>query len=174
MFRLRACYQNAVTDPDLWDASVARYWEDIQKFDAVAVRRAFASAPDQHQNWMPSLGQLKELINSQGTNFKVNALDAWPDVLKLAARSSDEHSDPIARQALKSMGGGRRLGQMPQADLEVWGKKEFLDAYAELATATPAAQNQQLGQREAKAALKEIDQRLDISLPRMDMNNGDG
>lgn len=131
MTKLRACYQNAIADQDMWTASTVQYWEVMQHSDPDRIRDAFTSAWRKHPDWMPSLGQLMDLVESGGAGAKQRAHDAWPEVMKLAGRSSSEHSDPIARRVLRLMGGGKRLGNMNREELEKWGRKEFVELYEE-------------------------------------------
>lgn len=128
MSKLRARYQNQVVDRDLWEASVAVYLESCEDYDAPHIRAAFDIAWKQYPQWMPSCGQLVEIIEGQG----IKAAQAWPEVMQLASRSSGDHSDPIAKEAIRLMGGGRRLGCMKTSELEVWGRKEFEVIYAEV------------------------------------------
>ena len=131
MAKLRAFYQNAVTDEVMWAASVTAYWSALGGFPADDLRRVFHTAWQRFPDWMPSAGQLLSLV--QGSkDWRVKAAESWPEVLRLAQRSSGDHSDPVAREAIKRMGGGKRLGQMSWDDLNVWGKKEFEQTYAEL------------------------------------------
>lgn len=130
MTRLRACYQNVVQDDSLWLASIATYWELCSRYPPDDIRVAFSLAWRRFPDWMPSCGQLVGLIEGATST---RAVDAWPEVLRLASRSSSAHSDPIAAEAIKMMGGGGRLGGMRSDELLVWGKKEFLECY-ELAT----------------------------------------
>lgn len=64
MAKLRVCYQNPVTDAGLWEASMGAYWEICSPLDAWAIRRTFAVAPKLYQKWMPSAGQLFDLIEA--------------------------------------------------------------------------------------------------------------
>lgn len=137
MSKLRACYQNAVKDPDQWLASISQYWTVVRSYNDEAIRRAFNNAWRQHPDWMPSLGQLVELIENAGGSAKHRAAQAWPEVMRLASQSSGDHSDPVAAEAIRLMGGGKRLGQMPTDDLEVWGRKRFDELYEEIASAPP-------------------------------------
>lgn len=130
MTRLRSCYQNAVADHSLWLASITTYWDLCQEYPADDVRAAFAVAWRRHPDWMPSCGQLIGLIEGAASN---KAADAWPEVLALAKRSSGDHQDPVAREAIKAMGGGARLGAMRADELLVWGRKEFLELYVQIA-----------------------------------------
>lgn len=126
MSRLRARYQNSVTDPEMWLLSITEYWTECRRFDPNAIRRAFAVAHRKHPQWMPSLGQFLELIEGSPED---GAKLAWDEVKRLASRSSSEHSDPIARRAIQLMGGGKRLGQMKTEELDVWGRKQFEEMY---------------------------------------------
>ena len=45
-------------------ASVNRYWEVVKHKDSDAVAKAFESAWREFSDWMPSLGQIVELIES--------------------------------------------------------------------------------------------------------------
>jgi len=129
MAKLRACYQNPVSDKSQWLASLSTYWELLHGYGDTDIRAAFALAWRKHVDWMPSAGQLARLIEDR---CEASADDAWPEVLRLATRSSSDHSDPIAREAIKAMGGGARLGAMRLDELQGWGRKEFREAYARL------------------------------------------
>ena len=128
MSRLRACYQNAVTDESLWLASLATYWELLRSYDPDSLRAAFAVAWRRCPEWFPSAGQLAALVEGEPNE---RAEEAWPEVLRLARRSSGEHSDPVAAEAIRRMGGGLALGRMRSDELAVWGKKEFRSLYLE-------------------------------------------
>lgn len=128
MSKLRAKYQNAVTDEGLWLASIATYWEVCCDYEANHIRTAFATAWRRYPDWMPSCGQLVELIEAGHPT----AAEAWPELLKIAARSSGDHSDPIAREVIRLMGGGKRLGSMAVGELAIWGRKQFEVLYEEV------------------------------------------
>lgn len=130
MSRLRACYQNTVGDQTLWLASITTYWDVLSGYAPEDIRAAFAVAWRRHPEWMPSAGQLAKLMEGGATTTPE---DAWPEVLRLASRSSGEHSDPIAREVIRMMGGGTRLGRMRSDELHVWGKKEFIELYGQVA-----------------------------------------
>lgn len=129
MSKLRAKYQNAVADEEMWLASISTYWEECRGLDADKLRAAFKVAWREHKQWMPSCGQLVELVAGGGQSADDAAKLAWPEVMQLAKRSSGEHSDPIAAEAIRLMGGGRRLGQATEQEMEIWGKKEFIQLY---------------------------------------------
>lgn len=127
MTKLRAHYQNGISDEKLWMASVASYYEALSGEDPERIRRAFREAWRYHPSWMPSCGQMLELIEGHGGAHK-----AWPEVLALASRSSGEHSDPIAAEAIRRMGGVRALGSMDNDRLKVWAKREFIGLYEQV------------------------------------------
>lgn len=135
MSKLRANYQNAIADKSQWLASITVYWENLSSLPAEDLRQAFASAWRRFPDWMPSAGQLMSL--ALGKSPAARAAAAWPEVLELAKHSSPEHSDPVARRAIMLMGGGSVLGEMTQDELRVWGKKEFLQRYAEILKEDP-------------------------------------
>ena len=64
MFKLRAHYQNGVQDEALWLATVATYWEEFKNRQKDALLRAFTMAWKKHKQWMPSAGELLELIDA--------------------------------------------------------------------------------------------------------------
>lgn len=126
MSRLRARYQNPVTDPEMWLLSISEYWKGCRDLDPERVRAAFRTAHENHPDWMPSLGALLELIKGSS---KDRAAAAWGETKRLAACSRGDHTDPVARRAIQLMGGGKRLGQMSSADMDVWGRKQFEEMY---------------------------------------------
>lgn len=130
MTRLRSCYQNAITDQSLWLASVTTYWDLLSGYRPADVRAAFQLAWRRFPDWFPSAGQLASLIEGRNGD---RAEEAWPEVLRLASKSSGDHSDPIAAEAIRRMGGGAALGRMRSDELAVWGKKEFLGLYQDVA-----------------------------------------
>lgn len=130
MTRLRTCYQNHIADESLWLASITTYWDVCRGYPPEDIRAAFSIAWRRYPDWMPSCGQLLGLIERAPST---RAAEAWPEVLRLATRSSSEHSDPIAAEAIQLMGGGGRLGRMRSDELHVWGRKEFMERYADVA-----------------------------------------
>lgn len=133
MTSLRAHYQNPVTDPEMWQASIVTYHAELGNSPPENLRKAFDAAWRKHPDWMPSCGQLAELVVGGGIDAKSRAAEAWPEVIKLATRSSGDHSDPIAAAAIRRMGGGRALGQMKRADLERHGRRDFEAHYVDIA-----------------------------------------
>lgn len=63
MTRLRSCYPNAVADKESWMMTIATYWEHVYVYSAEAIRLGFKHAPLSFPDWMPSLGQLMDIIN---------------------------------------------------------------------------------------------------------------
>lgn len=109
------------------------YWmalEDLSKQDFFEAAKKAAKT----LKWFPKPSELRELVLD--TKPADAAKLAWPEVMQLAKRSSGEHSDPIAAEAIRLMGGGRRLGQATEQDLEIWGKKEFCQLYETVSTKT--------------------------------------
>lgn len=134
MTRLRSCYQNPVADMALWKASIVTYWELIgQHYSADRLRQAFGEAWRRYPAWMPSAGQLVSLLEDPA----LQAAEAWPEVVRLASRSSIEHSDPVAREALIAMGGGSRLGRVTTAELQGPIRREFTERYVTVARTGP-------------------------------------
>ena len=64
MLKLRSHYQNAVGDQALFAASIATYFEAFQHRHPGAVRKAFGLAWKEFPDWMPSAGQLNQLVLS--------------------------------------------------------------------------------------------------------------
>lgn len=130
MTKLRARYQNAVADQAMWEASVLQYWEDMQSSDPDKIRQAFDAVWRKHSQWMPSCGQLMDLIDGGGLDTKQLARDAWPQVYK-AATGARVELDSVASEVLRRMGGAKALGQRSEAELRLWGQKEFVELYVE-------------------------------------------
>lgn len=128
MARLRAHYQHPVTDDSLWLASVTTYWDALRPLDPDEIRTAFAVAWRRWPDWFPSAGQLLAAIDDTDTK----ADEAWPELVRLARRSSGDHSNPVAREAIRRMGGGCALGQMRSDELHVWGRKQFREHYRDV------------------------------------------
>lgn len=128
MSRLRAHYQQPLADESLWLASVATYFDALRGMDPDDIRDAFAVAWRRYPEWFPSAGQLLAAIDD--TDGKADA--AWPEVVRLARRSSGDHADPVARVAIARMGGGQALGQMRSDELHVWGRKQFREFYRDV------------------------------------------
>lgn len=126
MTKLKALYPNGISDESQWLASLASYWSMLKGYDADEIRCAFAVAWRRHPAWFPSCGQLVDIIDGASHS---KAMDVWPDVLRLASRSSSDHADPVVRDAIRLMGGGARLGRMTTADLERYGRTEWQRAY---------------------------------------------
>ena len=142
MAKLRANYQNAIADKKLWLASVDQYWQHLKQYPRSALLSMFARAWKDFPQWMPSAGQMVGLLEQSKTSA---AVAAWPEVMKLARSSSESHSDPVARETIRLMGGGKRLGQMSEHELAVWGRKEFERIYSEVVEQTAREEHLQLG-----------------------------
>ena len=140
MAKLRAHYQNPVTDEALWLASVSTYWNEIKDFDAEKVRTAFAIAWKKHPDWMPSCGQLVDLIQNDTRDSKLRALQAWAAIFcpdnEDAYRIDDTVSDvdrDIGEHAVLIMGGTRYLERQKTEWLNNWGKREFVEIFCGVA-----------------------------------------
>jgi hypothetical protein len=57
------------------------------------------------------------------------ATSVWREILESHGRTVD----PIGMEALRLMGGWRRIGFMPETQAETWGHREFNELYASLA-----------------------------------------
>ena len=125
MTTLRMAYVNAIAESQ-WQGMVRAYWQLLQGYSAAQLHAAFAGALTRYPDWFPSCGQLLRLLDGDPVR---RAEEAWPEVLRLASRSSGKHSDPIAAEAIRLMGGGVCLGRMQADELQGYGRKRFLDAY---------------------------------------------
>ena len=129
---LRASYSAPVRNADDWTLSVRVYWDACQGYDADAVRMAFVLAPRRHPAWFPSLGQLQALIEHGERPPALRAEEAWLGALRIAQGSRKPHEDPVAREAIRMLGGRRVLGLMTCDEIQ-WIRKRFVTLYADLA-----------------------------------------
>lgn len=115
------------------------YWSAVRDLDLDAFLAACTRAVRECE-FFPTPAKLRSMIAQ--TTPALNASNAWPEVLKLASRSLDTHSDPIAAKVMRTMGGGRYWGGVTAEQLP-WVKKEFDRVYSDLAEseAAHAAQN---------------------------------
>lgn len=76
MSKLRACYPGKVTDPELWAANVARYFDELSDRPPVVLVKAFDRAWRIHPIWFPTLCQMVEecRIVSKETAIRAPAL----------------------------------------------------------------------------------------------------
>ena len=126
--RLFALYPAAT----LSTATMIAWWSVLHSTEPNAVRRGIRRAAARSSCFIPSAMAVLAATSDEG-KAESGAIVAWPELLRLAKRSSGTHSDPIAREAIRLMGGGKRLGQMGESELEVWGKKEFERLYLDVA-----------------------------------------
>lgn len=72
-----------------------------------------------------------ELRELTGGSREAEAQEAWEEVLRLASNSrAAKHSDPVAEECVRQLGGWIALGQRDPEQLRVWTRKEFLALYA--------------------------------------------
>lgn len=83
-----------------------------------------------HCEFMPKPVELRSTCD---VDHKSCAVLAWQETLQLARDSRGDHSDPIAREVIELMGGGRALGAMDEHELTVWGRKQFEQYYLDVA-----------------------------------------
>jgi hypothetical protein len=110
------------------------YWiglEDltIEQLEMVC-RRAIKTC-----RYFPSTMELLELAGVVSPEQR--AFDAWPSVM-FAAAGSRVDLDPVAAEVVRRMGGLKALGQTNEADLRVWGKKEFVRLYIDASRVSEA------------------------------------
>ena len=88
-------------DPEQWVLCLRAYWNHLGQRCPEAMRRAFKRAPDEHRDWMPSAGQLKELIVAEEKSTQRQYNDK-----QIAA--GDDERDPEgarkAREVIESLG----------------------------------------------------------------------
>lgn len=113
MFRLRACYQNAVKDEEQFLASVAVYWEEVMKHDDRAIKMAFRQAWKAHAAFMPSLGQLVELIDAAS---KTNVV---PVERRIEDSSFTNHEESVKhiREIVRNLGRDMDMEDITGSDL---------------------------------------------------------
>lgn len=105
---------------------VQEYWDALNDLEIEAVERASKLAIRQCR-FIPSPSELRELISAPN---KLEADEAWLEVERLARRSSSDHSDKVAAEVMRLMGGGQTFGSKSAKEME-WARKEFLGRYAE-------------------------------------------
>jgi len=116
---------------ELDDAAIMLYWDAVRRMSLEDFRVAVRVAAKVEDHFPPPA----VLLALTSVKASLMAANAWPEVMAKARNSSGNHSDPIAAEAIRLMGGGKRLGQMAEEDLEVWGRKRFEELYQDLVEA---------------------------------------
>ena len=129
MTRLRAKYSQQVHSQDDWTAMLVSYADLTEQFPREQLLPMFRAIHESYPKFFPGCGEMAQFIRMT----RPGPTEAWPEVLQLASRSGGEHSDPLAQETVRLMGGFKRLGQMNAEELAVWGRKRFEQIYAELA-----------------------------------------
>lgn len=124
----------------LTDGAVEGYRLALDDLSDGQMRTAVAGAL-RALRFMPTPAELRDFAGAGG---KADALLAW-DAVRAAIR---KHSytvsldfGPLVNAVVRNMGGIKRLDEMPTAELDVWGKKEFERVYGLLATQVPERLN---------------------------------
>jgi hypothetical protein len=114
---------------ELDEAAIMLYWDAVRHLSMAAFQSAVRHAAATAEHFPPPA-----VLAPVVTDTKHRAALAWDETLRLAARSSSDHSDPTAAEAMRAMGGGKALGQRPADDLARWGRKEFIETYCDIAS----------------------------------------
>lgn len=114
---------------ELTSSLMTMYFEDLMDFSIDAVLEALRG----HRR-DPERGQFfpkpADLIDKLEGSSKEQALEAWPEVLRLASNSRCAvAADPISQQVVLDMGGWRRFGMVDAKELS-WMQREFLERYS--------------------------------------------
>lgn len=63
--KLRACYPGGLSDPDVWKATLARYYEALGKYSPDVLAAAADKAWRESPKFFPTLGQLAEIAEAE-------------------------------------------------------------------------------------------------------------
>lgn len=118
----------AIHDKEVDKATLQGYWLALGELEIERLQEA-ATVAARTLKFFPKPAELLELAG--GESVEDRAKLAWVEVSK-AAKSSSWPKDPLAAEAVRHMGGPRRLGQMKTDEFEVWGRKQFEEIYASL------------------------------------------
>ena len=110
------------------EALTQGYWLGLKDLPIEAVELACAAALRESQ-FFPRPVELRRLAGVIKT--KDHALRAWEHVIEASKRSAAV-DDPVARRAVTSLGGPKRMGQLTLGELR-WARKDFLDCYEQYA-----------------------------------------
>lgn len=132
MGKLRSCYQNPIVDEGLWALSLDTYWAVLARYDAHSVRECLDMAWRVYAQWMPSVGQLVELLDGADRPAAVRAAEAWGECLRIASGNGALHSDAIAQEAIELLGGAHTLGRTRTDELERFTRRRFEELYQTL------------------------------------------
>lgn len=116
---------------ELDDPAILLYWGAVQSITIDQFKAAIVIAAASCRHFPPPV-ELLEFV-APAPSPMLQAAEAWPEVVRLAGRSNGDHSDPIAAKVIQLMGGGRVLGGTGTKELEVWGRKRFMELYSEVA-----------------------------------------
>jgi len=140
----------------LSSATIVAWWSVLGELGQSAVKRGVTVAAAASPMFIPSAMAVRDASGGGVPRHESKAITAWPEVLRLAKCSSSAHSDPIARETIRLMGGGERLGRMKQDELEVWGRKEFERIYIDVATRIERGGNHLLDTPNTNDGVKQI------------------
>jgi hypothetical protein len=115
------------------DAQVEGYWSGLKDLSIKAVGSALAASIRQCERF-PKPVEIRRLAGIESTDAV--AMKAWSEVVKAAQRGGGQLSDATAAESVRLMGGFKRLGQMNEEDLQVWGRKQFVECYEAVAEKT--------------------------------------
>ena len=79
----------------------------------------------------PNCSQILKRTNGRDESIKsakLLAAECWREILNNCGRTSD----PTGSEALRLMGGWRKVGFMPEKQAEQWGRRDFVELYLEL------------------------------------------
>ena len=127
--RLRHCYPNTVTDKTAWVATVTQYSAVLCRYPDDAVRRAFDVAWLEHDQWMPSLGQLVRLVERLMPDAHPTEAEGWEDVRRIARGSRAKHDDPLLASVIRDLGGHSTLKNKHDHQMDGPVRAEFREKY---------------------------------------------
>lgn len=110
-------------------AMIEGYWMGMEDLPIDVVLSACKEAL-RTLSFFPKPVELRKLAGVRTSDE--NAALAWADVSEAAKRSALP-DDPVAAEVVRHMGGPKRLGMMPAAEFETWGRKEFERIYVAVA-----------------------------------------
>jgi hypothetical protein len=125
---------------ELSDAAIEGYWLALKDLADGQIRGCIVRAL-RESKFLPAPSELRELA---GSGKAAAALVAW-DAVRAAMRkhgyTTSVDFGPVVNAVVRNMGGWIRLDDMPTAELDVWGKKEFERVYGLLSTQSAESLN---------------------------------
>lgn len=109
------------------EALIEGFWRALRDMDIETVEVVCEEAARSLERF-PAPVQLRRLAGVEPPEARAAA--AWPEVARAAAGSGDI-ADPISREAVRLMGGTRRLGLMNADEFGRWARRDFERLYVD-------------------------------------------